>query len=155
MLQVSGEAHIIWEDSNNPFEEQRSKHVEIKVLAVVEAKAANPFRMRMKELSPFSPSVPVSAASLAGAGPRDSSVESAATQKRYLVRCTEILEAASGVKSFQFEATGDDQLPHWMPGQVRVERHLEAWSPLLCMICKMALINDDGIHNQTDSAKTL
>ncbi|CAM9896778.1 unnamed protein product, partial [Choristocarpus tenellus] len=56
VLQVTGEARIIWGGDHFPgMGSGPSKHVEIKVLAVIEALAANPHRMRMVEMSPFNP----------------------------------------------------------------------------------------------------
>lgn len=121
VLQISGEARIIWGDQSISGGEGPAKHVEIKVLEAIEAKAANPLRMRMKELSPFGPPVRISARYLAtrpagDAGDAGGNLDSA--QKQHLVRCVEILDAAEGIKSFRFEAVQGERLPPWTPGQV-------------------------------------
>lgn len=117
-MQVSGEARIICGDQPIPGGEGPAKHVEIKVFEVVEAKAANPLRMRMKELSPFSPPVRISARYLANRPAGDAGGNLDSAQKQHLVRCEEILDAAEGIKSFRFKSVQGERLPPWTPGQV-------------------------------------
>lgn len=114
MLQVSGEAHILW------GEDDASKDVRVKVLAVLEAKAANPLRMTMRELSPFNPPVSV----LTGAVATGQSA-AAQQQGQRVVQCTEVVDVAKGVKSFRFQAaeSAPGGLPSWTPGQVGTGQH--------------------------------
>lgn len=121
VLQVSGEAHIIWGDARYGGTATGNKHVRVKVLAVVGAKGANPLRMKVKELSPFSPPLPPGMmATMADEDHRNS--EKAETNLNQLVvRCKEVIGVAEGVKSFRFEAAtccGGRDLPAWTPGQV-------------------------------------
>lgn len=130
VLQVSGEAHVVWaEDENSPVFPpggSTGKHVRIDVLAVVEAKGAYPLRMRMKELSPFNPPLPANTktSGLDGTGQQEEQ------RHNFVMRCKEVVDAASGVKSFRFEPAalvgagdkgGDEKNkdPAWTPGQVK------------------------------------
>lgn len=134
VLQVSGEARIVYaEDTSGggsngdpALSDSTGKYVRIDVLAVVEARAASPLRMRMVELSPFSPVVP---------SPDDQRQQEQEQQQQvgsFLVQCTETLDVARGVKAFRFEPVGapvagapskgsDDgqgKALTWIPGQV-------------------------------------
>lgn len=99
------------------------KHIRIDVLSVVEAKGANPLRMKMKELSPFNPPLPVPP-ELSGDGFGDGAERQQRQTDNHLMRCSEVLDVAAGVKSFRFQPStalgggGDaEKLLTWTPGQ--------------------------------------
>lgn len=139
MLQVSGEAHIVYEteEGNTPIDLGAStgKHVRINILAVQEAKGANPLRMRMKELSPFNPAIPIHKRSRLTAS---DGVAGGASSSEHLMQCVEVVDVAAGIKSFRFQPhrrertctagkpCSDDadgyeekgKLLSWTPGQV-------------------------------------
>lgn len=137
VLQVSGEARIVYEEEHNGGDDpalsgSTGKYVRIDVLAVIEAQAASPLRMRMEELSPYSPAVPSPAQQQQQQQPTAS----------FLVRCTQALDVASGVKAFRFEPVvaaeaagtpnkGDDggkgKALAWNPGQVGEGVSLQQW----------------------------
>eukprot|EP00752_Nemacystus_decipiens_P018245 g16373.t1 len=132
ILQVSGEARIVYAEEASgggdpALSGSTGKYVRIHVLAVVEARAASPLRMRMEELSPYSPAVP----------PPPQHQQRQQQQRQvgsFLVRCTEALDVASGVKAFRFElaepataevaraqsngnGNGQGKALAWIPGQ--------------------------------------
>lgn len=131
---MSGKAHIVYEEGEGaaPDFEARGrnntgKHVRIDVLSVVEAKGATPLRMRLKELSPFNPPLPKISHGTIG----EKGQQQVEEKNNHLMRCTEVLDVASGVKSFRFEPVaagalagsggGDGEskdAPTWTPGQV-------------------------------------
>ncbi|CAN0332226.1 unnamed protein product, partial [Discosporangium mesarthrocarpum] len=144
VLHVTGEARIIWEDDTNPAAPRTNrggpsrsgstspskKSIEIKVLEVVHAHAANPLRLVLAELSPFNPPVPLpqghtAAGSRAGGaeevpgGPTGGERGAAelAEQGRPL-SCVEVVSPAKGIKSFRFKPLDQGGgAMEWTPGQ--------------------------------------
>lgn len=102
------------------------KHIRIDVLAVIEAKGANPLRMKMKELSPFNPPLPVPPKLVPGDGVGGGAeLQQRQQEDNHLMRCSEVLDAATGVKSFRFQPStalggvdDTEKLLGWTPGQV-------------------------------------
>ena len=148
VLQVSGEARIVYAEEASgsggdpALSGSTGKYVRIDVLAVVEAQAASPLRMRMKELSPYSPAVPSPAQQ--PKQPKQQPKQQPMQQPQqpqqqqvgsFLLRCTEAVDVAVGVKAFRFtpadpvgsevagasntgESDGQRKALAWIPGQV-------------------------------------
>lgn len=145
VLQVSGEAHIMWEEdegvSGINAGATTGKHIRIDVLSVVEAKGANPLRMKMKELSPFNPPLPVPP-ELSGDGFGDGAErQQRQTEDNHLMRCSEVLDVAAGVKSFRFQPStasgggGDtEKLLAWTPGQASFVFFVFKWRACIGLV---------------------